>query len=63
MTQQAALDASWMHLCPKTLLNQAHQFLGPHRRLFLAGLDDEGQDLVGQLVRLLGAALVGNQVG
>src|ERR1700686_2872104 len=63
MTQQAAFDASRMHLGPETLLDQAHQFRYPHRRLFLACLDDESQDLVCQLVRLLGAAFVGNQAG
>jgi len=44
-------------------LDQAHQFRRSHRRIFLACLQDEDQDLVGQLVRLLGAALVGNQAG
>jgi hypothetical protein len=63
MTQQAAFDASWMDLVPKTLLDQAHQFRRSHRRIFLACLDDEGQDLVGQLMRLRGAALVGNEAG
>src|SRR6266446_6287465 len=61
VTQQAAFDASWMHLRPETLLDQTHQFRGSHRRLFLACLADECQDLVGQLVRLFGAAFVGHQ--
>src|SRR5215471_9368268 len=63
MTQQAAFDTSWMHLGPEPLLDQAHEFWCPHRRLFLACLDEESQDFVVQLVRLLGAAFVGNQAG
>jgi hypothetical protein len=63
MTQQAAFDASRMDLGPETLLEQAGQFRDPDGRLFLAGLDEESQDLVVQLVRLLGAAFVGHQAG
>ena len=58
-TQQAAFDAPRMNLDPKTLLQQAHQFYCPHGRLFLARRDQEGQQLVGQLVRLLGPRLWG----
>ena len=47
MPQQAAFDISWMNLRPKTLLDQTHQLRCPHGRLFLAHLDEKGQDLVG----------------
>jgi len=63
MLLQAAFDASWMNLGPETLLDQAHQLLCSYGRLFLADLDEEGQDYVGQLVRLFGTAFVGNQAG
>src|SRR5882762_3956992 len=61
MTQQAAFDASRMDLGPETLLDQAGQFRDPDGRLFLAGLDEESQDLFCQLVRLLSASFVGTR--
>ena len=63
MAQQAAFDASWMHLGPKPLLDQARQFRRPHGWLLLACFDEEGQDLVGQFVRLRRAPFVGHQAG
>src|SRR5215472_12735100 len=61
--QQGAFDTAGMNFGSEPLLDPAHQLRGLHGRLVLAYLDQEGQDLVGQLVRLLGAAFVGHQAG
>src|SRR6516162_9113352 len=63
MSQQAAFDTSWMNLRSEMLLDEAHQVGCPHGWLFLAQVDEEGQDLVGQLVGPLGATLVRHQAG
>ena len=52
-----------MNRDPEALLDQTHQFLGGYRRLSVACFGDESHDLLGQLVRLFRAALVGHEAG
>src|SRR5207249_6604020 len=63
MAQQAAFDTSWMNLGPKAFLDPFHQVRQSKGRFFLAHLANECEDLVGELVRLLGTALVLHQTG
>src|SRR5258707_7234032 len=58
VTRQTAFDTPWMDFGLEALLDQTHQFRCRHRRFLLASLDEEGLHLVGQLVRVLGAAFV-----
>jgi len=47
----------------ETLLDLFHQIGQPDGRFFLAHLAYEGEDLVGELVRLLPTALLRHQTG
>jgi|SRR6516165_8008380 len=50
-----------MNCYAEPFVNQARQFGSSNGRIFLTTLAYKGQDLLGELVRLLRAALVGNQ--
>ena len=63
MAQQAAFDASRMNPDAEAILNQLHQIRQSNGWFFLALLPNEREDLVGELVRLLWAALVRHQAG
>ena len=63
MTQQTALDASWMNLRAEAFLDQFHQVRQSNRWFFLTHLPDEREDFVGELVRLLWTAFVWHQPG
>jgi len=63
MAKQAAFDTSWMNLGAEAFLNPFHQVWQSNGRFFLAHLANECEDLLGELVRLLGPALVWHQTG
>lgn len=48
---------------PKPFLDPVHQFRQSNRGLFLARLANEGKNLLGELVCLLGTAFVWDQAG
>jgi hypothetical protein len=52
-----------MHRGAKALVNQSCQFAGLDGGIVLACFVDEREDLVGELVRLLGATLAWHQAG
>ena len=56
MAKQAALDTSWMNLDAEAFLNPFHQVWQSNGRFFLARLANECEDLLGELVCLLGTA-------
>lgn len=58
MAKQAALDTSWMNLDAEAFLYPFYQVRQSNGGLFLAQLANECEDLLGELVRLLGTALV-----
>ena len=63
MAQQAAFDASWMNPDAEAFLDLLHQIRQSNGWFFLAHLPDEGEDFVGEFVRLLRTALVRHQPG
>lgn len=63
MAKQAAFDTSWMNLGAEAFLDPFHQVRQSNGRFFLAHLANECEDLLGELVRLLGTALVWHQAG
>src|SRR4051812_9828626 len=63
MAKQAAFDTSWMNLCAEAFLDSLHQIRQSNGRFVLAHLANECENLLGELVRLLGAALVWYQTG
>jgi hypothetical protein len=63
MAKQAAFDTSWMNLGTEAVLDALHQVRQSNGWFLLAHLANECEDLDGELVRLLGAALVWHQAG
>jgi len=63
MAKQAAFDTSWMNLGAEAFLDPFHQVRQSNGRFLLAHLANECEDLLGELVRLLGTALVWHQAG
>jgi hypothetical protein len=63
MAKQAAFDTSWMNLGAEAFLDAFHQIRQSNGWFLLAYLANECEDLLGELVRLLGTALVGHQAG
>src|ERR1700674_1334923 len=63
MAKQAAFDTSWMNLGAEAFLDPLHQVRQSNGRFFLAHLANECEDLLGELVCLLGTALVWHQAG
>jgi len=61
MTKQAAFDTSWMNLGAEAFLDPFHQVRQSNGRFLLAHLANKCEDLLGELVRLLGTALVWHQ--
>ena len=58
MAKQAALDTSWMNLDAEAFLYPFHQVRQSNGGFLLAQLANECENLLGELVRLFGAALV-----
>jgi hypothetical protein len=63
MAKQAALDTSWMNLDAEAFLYPFHQIRQSNGGFFLSQLANECENLLGELVRLLGTALVRHQAG
>jgi len=63
MAQQAALDTSWVNFDAEAFLNPVSQIRQSNGWFLLAHLPNECEDFLGELVRLLGTALVWHQTG
>src|SRR5579883_3410131 len=61
MAPQTALDTARMDIGAEMFPDKPRQFGRPKRRFFLDLLPNEGHDLVGELVRVPGAARAGHQ--